>query len=695
MQGFTDVGLSKPALSSIPTSQVPVNENSHQLVPVGSRREARPPCPALVEVSPLSLICAESSAVIRRKNYQGLKAHRGCRGQCQRRGAAGPSLRASVRETRTKGAARSSPAAFAGGGAAERAAAGSPSSPRPSQCGSSRGGRCQDGERLRGVGWWCSRRECSAECEGSRWLPACRHSRCAQPCVSPRLLPCLHSLCEPCLRRLGPPEGLPGATRPVLCPVCDAEVSLPAGGVGQLPRNCLAGSRARAGGCDLCADGAAAGRCLTCGVCLCRFCCRAHRRQKKTAFHAVTELENTNDCSQAGKPLLCPSHPTEELQLFCEQCDQPVYWECILGRQVSSVTHKHRDALRELLKSSQQHMNTLEDVLSQVDEMGSQAEAVATEICLFARGYVKAIEEHDRPLKQLEDLKVQKENLLHLQKAQLQQLLLDMRTGVEFTEHLLMSRSDVEILLTEGVVSSRLRKLNSTAYSIHPSVDDRIQFSPYENAGQCCGYEVFGAILNEVVDPARCTLHGEDLHSARQNQLSSFTLLCKETTGECMGGEAVWVTITHKDKRTVKPTVFDNGDGTYCISYSPEEPGLYAVCICVKGQHEQVAFLVSHALFLLYMFFFCSPFTLMVEHKFREHGVFHCCTFCSSGGQKSAHCACGATMPGGYQGYGHEHKGHPGCYHWSCCGHVRESSECLSVSPSDTSQRSLLRTVAL
>ncbi|KAI1242226.1 Tripartite motif-containing protein 45, partial [Lamprotornis superbus] len=361
---------------------------------------------------------------------------------------------------------------------------------------------------------------------------------------------------------------------------------------GQLPRNYLTGSRAgAAAGRDLCADGAVAGRCLTCCVCLCRFCCQAHRRQKKMTFHAVTELENTKDCSQAGKRLLCPSHPTEELQLFCEQCDQPVYWECVLGRHrqhpcdfISSVIQKHGDALRELLKSSQQHMNTLEDVLSQVDEMGSA-------VCSQCRG----CGHRDLPvcqglyclLKQLEDLKVQKENLLHLEKAQLQQLLLDVRTGVEFTEHLLMSCSDVEILVTEGVVSSRLRKLNSTAYSIHPSVDDRIQFSPHENAGQCCGYEVFGAILNKVLDPARCTLHGEDLHSACQ--LSSFTLLCKDTTGECMGqgGEAVWVTITHKDKRDWWPTVFDNGDGTCCISYSPEEPGLYAVCVCVKGQHVQ------------------------------------------------------------------------------------------------------------
>ncbi|XP_015150651.3 tripartite motif-containing protein 45 isoform X1 [Gallus gallus] len=531
-------------------------------------------------------------------------------------------------------------------------------------------------------------------------MAASRCPVCAEPCVEARLLPCLHSLCAPCLRRLGT-LGEPGraaAAFSVLCPLCDAEVALPPGGLGQLVPDYTAlgrGGAAGTAGCDLCADGAAARRCQTCGAHLCLFCCQAHRRQKKTASHVVMELESTKDCSQAGKPFFCPSHPSEELGLFCEQCDQPVCQDCVAERHrqhpydfTSNAVHRHGDSLRELLRSTQQRMSALEDVLGQTDGVGSairaRAEAVATEICLFARGYVKAIEEHrDRLLKQLEDLKVQKENLLHLQKAQLQQLLLDMRTGVEFTERLLTSGSDLGILVTKGVVASRLAKLNSAAYSTHPSVDDSIQFSPQERAGQCHGYEVFGAVICKAVDPAKCTLQGEGLRSARQNELTGFTLLCSDTTGERMGrgGEAVVVTITHKDKKdcAVKPTVCDNGDGTYHISYSPEEPGLYAVCVYVKGQHVQG-----------------SPFIVMVKSQFRKHqGMFHCCTFCSSGGQKAARCACGGTMPGGYQGCGHGHKGHPGCPHWSCCGQVKMSSECLSGLPSDRSQRSLLRTVEL
>lgn len=42
-----------------------------------------------------------------------------------------------------------------------------------------------------------------------------------------------------------------------------------------------------------------------------------------------------------------------------------------------------------------------------------------------------------------------------------------------------------------------------------------------------------------------------------------------------------------------------------------------------------------------------SPFTLDVKRKLRLHsGMFHCCSFCSSGGAKEARCGCPGTMPG-------------------------------------------------
>nr|XP_039316896.1 tripartite motif-containing protein 45 [Saimiri boliviensis boliviensis] len=543
---------------------------------------------------------------------------------------------------------------------------------------------------------------------------------------APRLLPCLHTVCTTCLEQLEPfsvvdlrggdsdtssegsvfqelkPRSLQSQIG-ILCPVCDAQVDLPMGGVKALTIDHLAVNdvmleslRGEGQGlvCDLCNDREVEKRCQTCKANLCHFCCQAHRRQKKTTHHTMVDLKDLKGYSQIGKPILCPAHPAEELRLFCEFCDQPVCRDCVVGAHrehpydfTSNVIHKHGDSVRELLKGTQPHVEALEEALAQIRTMNSalqkRVEVVAADVRTFSEGYIKAIEEHrDKLLKQLEDIRVQKENSLQLQKAQLEQLLADMRTGVEFTEHLLTSGSDLEILITKGVVVERLRKLNKVEYSTRPGVNDKIRFCPQEKAGQCHGYMIYGTINTKEVDPGKCVLQGEDLHRAREKQPASFTLLCKDAAGEIMGrgGDNIQVAVVPNDKKDspIRTMVRDNKDGTYYISYTPKEPGVYTVWVCVKEQHVQG-----------------SPFTVTVRRKHRPHpGVFHCCTFCSSGGQKTARCACGGTMPGGYLGCGHGHKGHPGRPHWSCCGKFNEKSECTWTG-GQSAPRSLLRTVAL
>lgn len=235
----------------------------------------------------------------------------------------------------------------------------------------------------------------------------------------------------------------------------------------------------------------------------------------------MVDLKDLKGYSRIAKAILCPAHPAEELRLFCELCDRPVCRDCVVGEHrehpydfASNVIHKHGDSVRELLRGTQPHVGALEDALAQVREMNSalqeQVEAVAADVRTFSEGYIKAIEEHrDKLLKQLEDIRVQKENSLQLQKAQLEQLLADMRTGVDFTEHLLTSGSDLEILITKGVVVERLTTLNRVAYNARPGVSERICFSPQEKAGRCRGYEVYGVIKTKEVDPAKCVLQGE------------------------------------------------------------------------------------------------------------------------------------------------------------------------------------------
>lgn len=103
-------------------------------------------------------------------------------------------------------------------------------------------------------------------------------------------------------------------------------------------------------------------------------------------------------------------------------------------------------------------------------------------------------------------------NQLHLQRAQLQQALLDVRGGVDFAERLLTCGSDAQILSTKGVTLRRLSGLaegDLRPASITPDDGSGIGFAASEPAGRVEGFPVVGVIVSKAVDVGKCTIEGE------------------------------------------------------------------------------------------------------------------------------------------------------------------------------------------
>jgi tripartite motif-containing protein 45 len=138
----------------------------------------------------------------------------------------------------------------------------------------------------------------------------------------------------------------------------------------------------------------------------------------------------------------------------------------------------------------------------------------------------------------------------------------------------------------------------------------------------------------------------------------------KEDRQMCHGGLVLAVDLKFKDgvSRSIPTQVSDKRDGTYIITFVPDVSGMLRLHITINDKPIKD-----------------SPFLLRAR-KLRPHtGRYHCCTFCSTSGSKTATCACNSVMPGGYKGCGHGHDGHPGQRHWSCCANVMENSECSTA----------------
>lgn len=285
----------------------------------------------------------------------------------------------------------------------------------------------------------------------------------------------------------------------------------------------------------------------------------------------------------------------------------------------------------------------------------------------FIESYSAALEEHRRSLqRQIQEARAAKLQLVEAHARQLHSRADQAATAVAFTEDLLAEASDVELLT---LVSPVLRRLEwccnngANGSLMEPHVSDCLQFLPEEGCGRIKSHTLFGVITTQTVSPQHCTLNTDTLMICRQHKKAEAVLTTRDADDQplCHGGEKVTAELRYKDasNRKIPIHVADRRDGTYLLVFVPDTAGNLSLSIYVRGKPIKG-----------------SPFLVCVRTLRPHHGTFHCCSFCSSNGSKTATCGCGGKMPGGYQGCGHGHAGHPGRRHWSCCGNILENSEC-------------------
>ncbi|XP_072015332.1 E3 ubiquitin-protein ligase TRIM45-like isoform X2 [Amphiura filiformis] len=545
---------------------------------------------------------------------------------------------------------------------------------------------------------------------------------CKKRFKDPRLLPCLHSFCGSCVRTLDPyivssddqssigsqtslnsVHGKNLGNISILCPQCDVEVELPRRGPKELPidfvtRKLLLLDALNPDSCevtcDLCTDNAQAeARCMECMANVCAFCVQAHKRQRRTASHVVLSL---GEAQQRGAqclrcPVTCTKHPQEEIKMYCETCDCPVCRDCCLVEHrehlveyTEDAVDHHRRIITNLIARLQPHIQAIGTGINTIDKAESTLNDhtihLTRDINVYFDNYLQILQNHRQSLlKKVTQVCDKRLKSLQANKLQLHQVLADMQHSCDFSSRVLAEGDSEELLSVKPALSLRLSHLNRVTYQCTPKGDLNLKFKPTVSVGNVGGFRMYGSLENKTVDPNRCSAEGQGTSSAKAGESASLKVITYDNEGQrhCQGGENVTAEISANNKpgRSLPCPVEDNQDGTYGVKYTAQQSGMHSLSVCVNGTHIKG-----------------SPFQVRVKPTTQKHtGVWQCCTFCSSEGNKQATCACGGFMPGGFKGCGHGHPSHPGQWHWSCCASMqKESNHCVPVttfSPTSTSSK--------
>ena len=336
---------------------------------------------------------------------------------------------------------------------------------------------------------------------------------------TPKLLPCLHSFCEDCLkdRYEKQSKASDGSIVPRLkCPSCGQEF-LVAGNdrptSGFLNNQFVIESTPSKGSdksenhqCISCDDKSPANSyCMNCNEWLCDACVNAHQRVKVTKDHIIQAKSNNSSTDPEidsniikEKPLFCKIHPHEQLKLFCANCDKLTCRDCQLVEHkdhryqfIEEAASKHREILKKLLQYLQINLGLLKETIVDVEKvssgLGDQEKELEIQVKKAFDCLISSIKVREEALiKELKTLVLNKQTLLAKQKKDLTQMRIILEHNHDFAEFAVKGGSNVALLYSRKVLGTRLHNLNSLKYRQRPLAFTDLKFSM--DVDKLCSY---------------------------------------------------------------------------------------------------------------------------------------------------------------------------------------------------------------
>ncbi|XP_074644685.1 E3 ubiquitin-protein ligase TRIM71-like [Tubulanus polymorphus] len=454
---------------------------------------------------------------------------------------------------------------------------------------------------------------------------------CFDQLDDPKVLPCLHTFCRPCLTRELCGESI------LRCPTCGHKVQLGDDGLESLPSNSFISNildvvvtqeeeyeplRNNDDGlddtaiqsCNSCDDGnKATSQCRNCKEYLCDKCVHAHQRVRLTRDHEIIRFDGRNHNSSIialnnlhqfninngiDRPCnYCEMHEFEVLRLYCDTCTKPICRECTMNLHqrhnfiyLQDAVENSKAITMKLLSDAKSGMKALEESisLSQVtaEHVEMRSQGVASEIRQITHRHMAALEarEHDL-LRQVEKIRQAKGKTLHLQMEELKQGLASLSQTVEHCETVIDTGSDVEILKTQDKIVTEMQNIRHLRNYLQPHEDDFILFTPPDAALHVAICQM-GFVSSSAYAPLSVA-SGDGIKRALKGKAACIIVHAKDHTGDnrMIGGDPVGAVVESPEGVLYHAEIVDRQNGTYGVSYRPQTEGVHVLSVTIRGKH--------------------------------------------------------------------------------------------------------------